>query len=87
LVARFSPQSVRSFSHSIALRARSDHEKALLAEHQNSQALPTSARFLFYELVQRGIVSKERKTQGRRPDQRDGRRLITFFRNLGLVSP
>jgi hypothetical protein len=41
----------------------------LLAEHQRSQALPTSARFLFYELVQRGILSKERKTQGRRPDQ------------------
>lgn len=41
----------------------------LLAEHQHSQALPTSARFLFYELVQRGIISKERKTQARRPDQ------------------
>jgi hypothetical protein len=41
----------------------------LLAEHQRSQALPTSARFLFYELVQRGILSKERKAQGRRPDQ------------------
>ena len=41
----------------------------LLAEHQHSQALPTSARFLFYELVQRGVISKERKTQARRPDQ------------------
>jgi hypothetical protein len=41
----------------------------LLAEHQRSQALPTSARFLFYELVQRGILSKERKAQARRPDQ------------------
>jgi hypothetical protein len=26
-------------------------------------------RFLFYELVQRGILSKERKAQGRRRDQ------------------
>jgi hypothetical protein len=41
----------------------------LLAEHQSDGALPTSARFLFYELVQRGVISKERKTQGRRPDQ------------------
>jgi hypothetical protein len=41
----------------------------LLAEHQHSQALPTSARFLFYELVQRGIISKERRAQARRPDQ------------------
>ena len=41
----------------------------LLAAHSAEQALPTSARFLFYELVQRGIISKERKAQGRRPDQ------------------
>ena len=33
----------------------------LLAEHERDDALPTSARFLFYELVQRGILSKERK--------------------------
>jgi hypothetical protein len=39
----------------------------LLKEHERDGALPTSARFLFYELVQRGILSKERK--GRRPDQ------------------
>jgi hypothetical protein len=30
----------------------------LLAEHERSQALPTSARFLFYELVRRGIISQ-----------------------------
>jgi len=41
----------------------------LLEEHERDNALPTSARFLFYELVQRGILSKQRKTQGRRPDQ------------------
>ena len=41
----------------------------MLAEHQRDGALPTSGRFLFYELVQRGILSKERKAQGRRPDQ------------------
>ena len=41
----------------------------LLNEHEQDGALPTSSRFLFYELVQRGILSKERKAQARRPDQ------------------
>jgi hypothetical protein len=40
----------------------------LLHEHEADGALPTSNRFLFYELVQRGIISKE-KTGARRPDQ------------------
>jgi len=44
--------------------------RELLTEHERDGALPTSARFLFYELVQRGIIFKERKTRGgRRPDQ------------------
>jgi len=42
----------------------------LLAEHERSQALPTSARFLFYELVQRGILSKQRTGASRRPRER-----------------
>ena len=41
---------------------------ALLQEHERDGALPTSARFLYYELVQRGQLSKER-TGARRPDQ------------------
>jgi hypothetical protein len=40
----------------------------LIREHEHDGTIPTSARFLFYELVQRGIVSKE-KTGARRPDQ------------------
>ena len=40
----------------------------LLREHERDGALPTNARFLFYELVQRGQLSKER-TGARRPDQ------------------
>jgi hypothetical protein len=40
----------------------------LLAEHERDGALPTSARFLYYELVQRSVLSKER-TGARRPDQ------------------
>jgi len=44
--------------------------RELLTEHERDGALPTSGRFLFYELVQRGIISKERKAQGgRRPGQ------------------
>jgi hypothetical protein len=41
---------------------------ALLQEHERDGALPTSARFLFYELVQRGQLSKT-STGVRRPDQ------------------
>ena len=41
---------------------------ALLEEHERDDALPTSARFLYYELVQRGQLSKER-TGARRPNQ------------------
>jgi hypothetical protein len=41
---------------------------ALLREHERDDALPTSARFLFYELVQRGALSKQ-QTGARRPDQ------------------
>jgi hypothetical protein len=41
---------------------------ALLQEHGRDGALPTSARFLFYELVQRGQLSKT-STGARRPDQ------------------
>src|SRR5262249_29760369 len=41
---------------------------ALLEEHERDAALPTNARFLFYELVQRRQLSKER-TGARRADQ------------------
>jgi hypothetical protein len=41
---------------------------ALLQEHERDGALPTSARFLYYELVQRRLLSKQ-KTGARRPDQ------------------
>jgi hypothetical protein len=32
---------------------------ALLAEHQRDGAIPTSIRFLFYELVSRGVIPKD----------------------------
>jgi hypothetical protein len=40
----------------------------LLQEHRRDGTIPTNARFLFYQLVQRGQLSKE-QTSGRRPDQ------------------
>src|SRR5262249_34451818 len=46
----------------------------LLQKHKRDDAIPTNARFLFYELVQSGDLSKEQKPRvddkkGRRPDQ------------------
>jgi hypothetical protein len=41
---------------------------SLLQEHERDGAIPTSARFLYYELVQRGQLSKQRNG-ARRPDQ------------------
>jgi hypothetical protein len=40
----------------------------LLQEHERDGTIPTNARFLYYELVQRGQLSKVR-TGARRPDQ------------------
>jgi hypothetical protein len=40
----------------------------LLREHERDDTLPTSGRFLFYELIGRGVISKERDGS-RRPDQ------------------
>jgi hypothetical protein len=57
--------------------------QALLAEHQADGALPTSGRFLFYELVQRGVISKT-ANGARRPDQ-DMTEALTDLREDGLV--
>ena len=57
----------------------------LLREHERDDGgLPTSSRFLFYELVQRGILSKEQKGQARRPDQ-DLHVALTQLRESGEV--
>lgn len=55
----------------------------LLAEHERDGALPTSIRFLYYELVQRGIVSKTR-TGARRTDQ-DTIDALTRLREAGRI--
>jgi hypothetical protein len=55
----------------------------LLAEHERDGALPTSIRFLYYELVQRGIVSKTR-TGARRTDH-DTIDALTRLREAGQI--
>jgi hypothetical protein len=57
--------------------------RELLAEHQRDGALPTSARFLLYELVQRGIISKER--QGSRRADQDMIDALTDIREKGSI--
>jgi hypothetical protein len=56
---------------------------ALLEEHRLDDALPTSGRFLFYELVARGIISKQ-KSGARRPDQ-DMTEALTHLRLNGDI--
>lgn len=61
----------------------------LLHEHEADGALPTSARFLFYELVDRGIVPKAyRKADGseaKRTPSQDISDALTVLRENGLV--
>jgi hypothetical protein len=56
---------------------------AILREHERDGALPTSPRFVYYELVQAGAVSKQR-TGARRPDQVISEAL-THLREQALV--
>jgi hypothetical protein len=55
----------------------------LVQEHYADGSLPTSARFLFYELVQRRVLSKE-KNGARRPDQ-DLSVALTRLRESGQI--
>src|SRR5262245_45080933 len=52
--------------------------------HERDGELPTSARFLLYELVQAGILTKAKKDSGRRPDQALSEALMRL-REIGLV--
>ena len=56
---------------------------ALLQEHERDGTIPTNARFLYYELVQRGQISKER-TGARRSDQ-DLHDALTDIREDGRI--
>jgi hypothetical protein len=55
----------------------------LLQEHQRAGAIPTSLRFLYYELIARKIISKE-KTGARRTDQ-DMIEAATDLREWGVI--
>ena len=55
----------------------------LIAEHQRAGAIPTSARFLFYELVTRAVILKRAKGK-RRPDQ-DMSDQLTVLRDAGDI--
>ena len=61
----------------------------LLREHEADDAIPTSGRFLFYELVDRGVVPKtNRKPDGseaRRTPAQDISDALTVLRENGLV--
>jgi hypothetical protein len=59
----------------------------LLRQHEADGALPTSNRFIYYELVQRGIVEKHKPGGGgggRRSDQ-DTTEALFRLREVGLV--
>jgi hypothetical protein len=57
--------------------------RRLLAQHQADDMLPTSARFLFYELVAAGVIAKH-ATGKRRADQ-DMIDALTDLRNSGAI--
>ena len=57
----------------------------LKGREDEPDGLPTSVRFIYYELVQRGVVEKKKPDAGgRRPDQ-DVQEAITRLRAIGLV--
>jgi hypothetical protein len=56
---------------------------ALLNEHQRDGAIPTSIRFLFYELVGRGVIPKS--YPGKRQPGQDLSEAVMHLREEGLV--
>ena len=60
--------------------------KMLRAREHQPDGLPTNTRFIYYELVQNGIVPKPRKegTSGRRSDQNTCE-AVFWLRDKGLI--
>src|SRR5262249_22102886 len=56
----------------------------LLGEHERTGALPTSNRFLFYELVARGVIGKE-KQPGTQDPAITAETALTQLRKSGQV--
>jgi hypothetical protein len=66
----------------------------LLREHQAGDALPTSGRFVFYELEQRGLATKpdpadprpnKRRSRGWPPGEQDVTDALTWLREHGEI--
>jgi hypothetical protein len=55
----------------------------LLEEHRQAGTIPTSARFLFYELVARGIISKEHEGNARADSPVS--KALTTLRKTGVI--
>jgi len=72
-----SPDSARGKLQRICLELLREHEQ------QGQDGLPTNNRFLGYELIQRGILSKQ-KTGARRTDQ-NLHEALTHLRQAGIV--
>jgi hypothetical protein len=57
----------------------------LLREHERKEELPTSNRFLFYELVQRGVLDKTKTRQKGRGADQDLSDASKRLRDVGLA--
>src|SRR5215218_5087214 len=63
--------------------------RALLREHEADGAIPTSIRFLFYELLDRGVIPKVYRypdgTEKARTPGQDISDAVTRLREVGLI--
>jgi hypothetical protein len=73
-----SPDSARGKLQRIVLALLREHEQ------QGDDALPTNARFLAYELMQRGVLKKQNEKGKRRGDQ-VLHEALTHLREAGIV--
>ena len=73
-----SPDSARGKLQRICLELLREHEQ------QGKDGLPTNNRFLAYELIQRGVLTKQNKKGARRGDQ-NLHEALTHLREVGLV--
>jgi hypothetical protein len=95
-VPTFAPEAERLLSAPSAKCGRVQrHVLALLAEHDDQDyGLPTTIRFVFYELEQRGLARKpdpgddrrnRRRSLGWPPGQQDVTDAVTYLRDRGAI--
>ncbi len=73
-----SPDGARGKLQRICLELLHEHEQ------QGEDGLPTNNRFLAYELIQRGILTKQNEKGARRGDQ-NLHEALTRLREVGVV--